>query len=102
MHDRYAALWTELRRRVLEGPATTSPTLRQQLAARQDVPAPLREYVDKLHDGAFAVTDDDVEALRRAGFDDDALFELTASAAVGAASLRCARALALLDEVEDA
>ncbi|MFO0635473.1 MAG: hypothetical protein U0168_21725 [Nannocystaceae bacterium] len=102
MPDRYAASWAELCRRVLDGPATTSATLRRQVAVREGVPEPLRAYVDKLHDGAFAITDADVAALRQAGFDDDAVFELTASAAVGAASLRCARALALLDEGDDA
>ena len=42
----------------------------------------------------------DVAALKSAGHDEETLFELTVAAAVGAASHRCARALAALEACE--
>ena len=99
MSDPYAPLLADVRRAVLDAPATTSTELRNAAAARGEVPSPLAAYLDKVHDAAYVVTDADIAALQAAGHDDDAIFELTVAAAIGAASHRAARALAVLDEV---
>jgi alkylhydroperoxidase family enzyme len=55
-------------------------------AARPDrpVPEPFRAYVDTVRRHAYLVTDADVEALKAAGYDEDAIFEQTVGAAVAA------------------
>src|SRR2546421_227979 len=45
---------------------------------------------------AYTATDEDLAALQRAGHSDDALFEVTVSAALGAALARLERGLAAL------
>jgi hypothetical protein len=45
---------------------------------------------------AYKVTDEDLVALQRLGLSDDALFEMTVSAALGAAVCRLERGLAAL------
>jgi alkylhydroperoxidase family enzyme len=42
---------------------------------------------------AFKVTDDDVQALRSAGYSEDQIFEMTVAAAYGAAAARLASGL---------
>jgi alkylhydroperoxidase family enzyme len=39
-------------------------------------------YLDKVRSGAYAVTDDDVEALKAAGLSEDEIFEHTVATAV--------------------
>lgn len=62
----------------------------------QGVPESARAFVDKVIRHAYRVTDRDVEALRAAGLSEDAIFELTISAAVGAGRGRLERGLAAL------
>ena len=64
-------------------------------------PAPFGTYVDKVAQHAYKVTDEDVVALQKAGHSDDVLFEVTATAAVGAALGRLERAMAALQGRED-
>jgi len=56
----------------------------------------LTAYLDKVARHAYKVTDEDLAALQRAGHSDDALFEVTVSAALGAALGRLERGLAAL------
>jgi len=67
-------------------------------AAQPDRPAPpeFTEYLAKVRDRAYEVTDADVEALKNAGFSDDEIFEQTVSAAVAAGLHRLERGLACL------
>jgi alkylhydroperoxidase family enzyme len=39
-------------------------------------------YLEKVRDRAYAVVDRDIEALREAGFSEDAIFEQTVAAAI--------------------
>jgi hypothetical protein len=66
----------------------------------EELPAELRPYVSKVAAHAYKVTDEDVETLKRAGHGDDALFELTAATALGAAIMRLERGLIALHESE--
>jgi len=82
---------SELRKAVLARAARLA-TLRSGAPA----PAPFGNYVDKIAQHAYKVTDEDVAALQRAGQSDDVLFEVTAAAAVGAALGRLERGMAAL------
>ena len=57
------------------------------------LPKELSRYVEKVALHAFKVTDDDIEALRNSGHSEDAIFELTLCAALGAGIGRLERAI---------
>ena len=81
---------------VIAGKAATSVDARRAaFDGRADDPAVSR-YVELVRTHADRVTDGDVERLRAVGLDDDAIFELTVAAALGAATERLRRGLALL------
>ncbi|MCA9686556.1 MAG: hypothetical protein KC457_30590, partial [Myxococcales bacterium] len=87
------------REQALTHPAACAPTLRRAVEARaarcfggrregvdgtDELPAALAAYVDKVARWAYKVIDEDIHALRQAGFDDPQIFELTMMAALGA------------------
>jgi alkylhydroperoxidase family enzyme len=105
-YDRYVA---QLRQAVLRGSGVTAAALRQAVESRTavlggrltgkpagELPAEVLRFVDKIAQRAFEVTDEDVNELRRAGYSEDAIFEITASAALGAGVGRLERAMAAL------
>jgi hypothetical protein len=55
-------------------------------------------YVRKVQEDSFRITDADFTHLGESGFSDDAIFELTAAAAMGAAGRRLDAALRALVE----
>ena len=76
------------RERMLSVEGVTSPELRvsverfvlaewDHVPAGEAPPAELHTYLRKLARHAFKITDEDVEALREEGYDDDALYEIT-------------------------
>ena len=46
-------------------------------------PVEFAPYLEKVRTGAYTVTDADVEALKKAGFSEDQIFEATVTAAIG-------------------
>ena len=52
----------------------------------------------KLTEHAYKVTDEDIAALKRAGYSEDQVFEITAATAVGAALLRLETGMRVLTE----
>jgi alkylhydroperoxidase family enzyme len=94
--DPHAALRDKVLRSVLESPGESDPAIRNAAAERGDVPTDLRALVDKVHDHAYTVTDDDIARLQPA-HGDDQLFEIILSAALGASRQRLLAALAALD-----
>jgi alkylhydroperoxidase family enzyme len=58
--------------------------LRGAAAPERDAPAELRGYLEKVRLHAYKVTDEDVQALKDAGFSEDQIFEHTVSTAVAA------------------
>ena len=74
--------------------AVTSTETRRAAADRGDVPEPFAGYVDTIHDHAYQVTDRSVSDLRAAGAGEDEVFEVTVSAAFGAARARLEAGLA--------
>jgi alkylhydroperoxidase family enzyme len=99
MSDPQAAKVQRLIETALEGPGELSSGLRKAIAgeAPGEIPSILLPYLDKVAHRAYTVTDEDVEALKRAGFTEDQIFEATVAAAVGAALKRLRAGLAALD-----
>jgi len=96
--DPYAALRDQVIAGVLDGTGASAPALRRAAAdrAREVLPADLRALVDKIHDHAYRVTDDDIARLR-ATYGDDPMFEIVVSAALGASRRRLLAGLDALD-----
>ena len=72
------------------------------VTSAQKVPAPLASYLEKVSLHAYKVTDADVAALAPAGYSEDAAFEVTVAAAVGAALYRLECGMAALRGEEPA
>ena len=78
---------------ILETPGDADPELRRAVEAvaagrGAELPDDLRPYVEKVAKNAYKVVDADIDGLREAGYSDDAIFELTLAAALGAAQVR--------------
>jgi len=58
------------------------------IPAGDTLPDALAGWVEKVARQAWKITDEDVAALRAAGFDEDAIFEITIAAAAGAGLAR--------------
>jgi len=67
-------------------------------AAGVGLPAALAPYVEKVARHAYLVTDADVAALRDGGYSEDAICEITLSAALGAGMARLERGFAALGD----
>ena len=93
---RYENFRKRLAGSVLETPGETTTEVRLAAMQRGTIPAPLAAYVDKVARHAYKVTDADVAELQRAGYSDDALFEITVAAALGAALYRLDKGMAAL------
>jgi alkylhydroperoxidase family enzyme len=89
-------LFTQLRERVVEGPAELDHRVRRAAFAGENVPSEARDYTDKVRRHAYKVTDSDIAALRAAGWTEEAIFELTIVTAVGSALSRLDIATAVL------
>jgi hypothetical protein len=99
--SRYDTLVNAFREAVLRGQAVLSPTVRR-IAFEGGAPGTdTATYLGKLRAHAYKITDEDVAALRTAGWNDETIYELTVAAAVGEglrrldvglAALRAARA----------
>jgi alkylhydroperoxidase family enzyme len=108
MNQQHDANKHKLVEAVLTSPGETDLALRRaveaysaELGGRPDVragklPAELVEYVTKVALHAYKTTDEDTDALRQAGYSEDAIFEITLSAALGAGIARLERGLAVL------
>ena len=96
-HDPYGQLRERVLDRVLDGEGESDPSIRRAAAEGRGVPAGLQALVDKIHRHAYEVTDDDITRLR-AKYDDDQMFEIVVSAALGASCQRLLAGLEALDE----
>jgi hypothetical protein len=82
---------------VLKGEGDSDPEIRQAAAEGTNLPADLKELVDKIHRHAYRVSDEDVAKLQ-AKYGDDRMFEIVVSAALGASRYRLMAALEALDQ----
>lgn len=109
METRFDSMTRALVDAVLTAPGDTSPDLRRAIEARiaaaaggdrdasGEIPEELETYVEKVGKHAYKVTDEDVEGLLKAGYSEDAVFEITLAAVVGAGLARWERGLAALE-----
>lgn len=92
---------------LLTRPAVCTPMLRQAVeayAARlwgshreaQEMPADLVDYVRKVAMYAYKTTDEDIQRLEKAGYSEDAIFEITLCASMGAGLARLEHGLKAL------
>jgi hypothetical protein len=92
---------------LLHKPAVCSSELRQAIvtyAAQQsggerkdqEIPPDLMTYVDKVTLYAYKITDHDIQQLIEAGYSEDAIFEITLCASLGASLARFERGLMAL------
>ena len=56
--------------------------LRRVASSDASPPPAMKPYLEKVRTGAFAVTDEDVDALKRAGVTEDEIFEATVAVAI--------------------
>ena len=108
--DSHAEYAQRLLEAVLTGEGDTNPSVRrgvEALPAQIDgcstlqadtIPPELIGYVKKIALHAYKTTDEDIEALRKAGYSEDAIFEITLSAALGAGIVRLERGLTALKD----
>jgi alkylhydroperoxidase family enzyme len=77
-----------LRYTVLHAPAVTHPATRMAAATGGPLPEPVATYAATVRDHSYRVTDHDIDRLAAAGYGQDAIYEITVAAAVGAALRR--------------
>jgi alkylhydroperoxidase family enzyme len=95
--DPHAELRDRVYRSVLDGPGESASAMRHAAADGAGLPAELQPLVDKIQRHAYKVTDEDLARLKPA-YDDDQLFEIVVSAALGASRKRLAAGLAALEK----
>jgi alkylhydroperoxidase family enzyme len=82
--------------RFTEQPGRLAVALRRAAYADGPMPDALRAWTEKVKQHPWKISDDDVAALKAAGFDEDQIYEATIAAAMGAAASRLAMALDLV------
>jgi len=88
LDDRHAEELADLLRTVLESPGVTDQMTRQAAYKGDALPSPLGEYVAKVRGQSYRITDSAIEGLVSGGHSEDAIFEITVTAALGAAAQR--------------
>jgi hypothetical protein len=95
-----------LRRRVLDGPGQTDPTLRRRIAARAGggppIEAPYDDLARQIGEMACHTTDAQVANVLVVARSEKAAFELIVAAATGAGLLRWQQAIRALEEASNA
>ena len=86
--DRHAAGVDTLRRAVFESAGSTEPAVRVAAGSGGQLPDPIGSYAEMVRDRSYRIADSDLDELTAAGLSDDAIFEITVAAAVGAALQR--------------
>jgi hypothetical protein len=113
MEESHATYVQHLIEAILTSPGDTEPAVRRaaealsaQLSGRHysqtdTIPPELISYVKKIALHAYKTTDEDIESLLKAGYSEDAIFEITVSAALGAGMARLERGLGTLKGDEE-
>lgn len=114
MEDQRFALFHNLVESILSTPGETSSSLRTAIAQQavelcdplfqpQTAITPeVRTYMAKVATHAYQVTDQDIEQLRLGGYNDDAIFELTLSGALGAGMKCLSQSMIAIKEAKNA
>lgn len=88
LEPKASQLVAALQRSVLETPGATEPSVRKAALLGEQLPAPISTYVSKIEGESHHITDSDVADLLAAGYSEDAVFEITLAAAIGASARR--------------
>ena len=96
---RHADDLAALLRAVLEAPAVTDLATRAAAYRADALPPPLGQYTARVADESGGIGDAEIEALLAGGCAPDAVFEITVTAALGAAMQGLEAGLAALREV---
>jgi hypothetical protein len=101
--DPWLALAQKVRKTSVDGPGMTPVELRRAVFDRAQgkpskLPPELEAWADRVAKTAWEATDEEVASLRAAGHSEDAVFELTIAAALGASLFRLDQALGLLED----
>jgi hypothetical protein len=102
--QKFLALVEAMIAHLVDEPATLSSQVREAILKRaatggsngSALDTPLAEWVDTIARHAYRTTPEQVTRLRDAGLDEDAIFEATLCASVGAARARLERGLAVI------
>lgn len=109
MSDKHQQLMTQLVTAVYHSKGVTERALRTVIRSAvapgnnqletgdSPIPMALRPYLNKVGRYAYKVTDRDIETLKTLGYSEEAIFELTVSAAVGAGLGRLQQGLTALN-----
>jgi hypothetical protein len=81
---------------VLGAPGVTDRAAREAVFDGEVTEQPYAGYVEKVRESSYRVTTSDFTAMAEAGVTEDAIFEVTLAAAVGAAYRRLAAGLAAM------
>lgn len=84
--------------RILESDGHASRAERRAAFDNAGLRPPLSTLIDKVAKQAYAVTDEDIAAVKASGLDEDQIFELVVCAAAGEASRQHAAALTALSK----
>ena len=96
MQDPHAPYMEKLERAVLDTPGSLQPEIRRGIAEGR-FPEDMARYLEKVSKHAYKVVDGDIDRLRDLGYTEDAIFEATVAAALGAARQRLERGLAAIE-----
>lgn len=97
VQDPHASLRDRVLNRVLLGAGESEPAIREAAARGSGVPADLQGLIDKIHQHAYQVTDEDI-ARAQEKYGDDRMFEIVVSASLGAANQRLQAGLRALND----
>jgi len=92
---RYDAMVARLCESVLRSPSDLDSP-RREAAARGDLDGPAAAFARKVRESSYRVVDEDFAAMKAAGFTEEQIYDLTVSAALGAAKERLDRANEIL------
>ena len=110
MSSQFSQKLLDINESVTTGAGESAPGLRSEIvdyagslalgqpANSNSIPDNLLPYLDKVIRHAYKITDADIEHLKRQGYSEDELYELTVSAAFGAGYARFRRGLSLLNQ----
>ena len=110
MLERYSMQVKQLLKTVLSSPGIIDPALREAIECfsaglsdntqviTREIPPVLQTYLEKVTRHPYKVIQDDIERLQQAGYSEEAIFEITVSASLGAGIGRLERGLAALQE----
>lgn len=94
----YGQLYDKLLNRILKGDGQSSREQRQTAFDNAGLQQPLSTLIGKVANYAYKITNDDIDTAKRAGNNEDQLFELIICGAVGQASRQYESGLGALAE----